>query len=287
MVDSDPFSTPSKSTGTKSEDDDGVKRDQYGRYLLPDPDTGVEKPWTRATTLAKSASDTFLLDRWGLRMALKGLMSRPDLQALVTATPLEDKKKLNALGEDCKNAMAIQARANLGTALHKFTEDANRARSTGKKMPPIPAPWRYDVDAYVAKLDAAGMRILPDYLERITVAPEVDAAGTFDNVIQLPSGELVIADLKTGEDLSYGWSEIAIQMAIYSRGRGVWNKETQQWEPMPKVSQTKAVIFHLPYGEKRCDLYWVDIKRGWRGALLCKQVRDWRALDGLSKRIEL
>lgn len=287
MADKDPFDSPPKSTGTKKEEDDGIKRDRWGRYLLPHPDTGVEQGWTRATTLAKSASDTFLLDRWGLRMALKGIMSRPDLQAMVAATPLDEIKKLNELGQQCKDAMAIKARANLGTALHTFTEVTDRARSQATVPEPIPAPWVYDVAAYVDALDKAKIQIVPDYIERITIAPEVDAAGTFDRIVRLPNGELVIGDLKTGEDLSYGWSEIAIQLAIYANGRGLWNRKTSEWDPMPRVSLTKAMVFHLPYGEKRCDLYWVDIKKGWYGAKLCKTVRDWRSLDGLVKKIEL
>jgi hypothetical protein len=287
VADTDPFSTPPKSTGTKSEEDDGLKRDRWGRYLLPDPDTGVERGWTRVTTLAKSASDTFTLDRWGLRMALKGLMSRPDLQALVASTPLEEKKKLNDLGQQCKDAMAIAARANLGTALHSFTEQADEARTTGKPTPEIPAPWRYDVEAYVKALDQAGITVLPQYIERITVVPEVEAAGTMDRIVQLPNGQLVIGDLKTGEDLSYGWSEIAIQLALYAHGRGLWNRKEQKWDEMPEVSKTKALVFHLPYGQKRCELYWLNIKKGWEGAHLCYEVRKWRSLEGMSKKVEL
>jgi hypothetical protein len=284
VPDTDPFTTPQ---AKKTEADDGIKRDQWGRYLLPDPDTGIEKGWTRATTLAKSASDTFTLDRWGLRMALKGLMSRPDLQALVASTPLEEKKKLNELGQQCKDAMAIKARANLGTALHTFTEQADRARATRQVEPVIPTPWVYDVAAYVEELNKHKIRIFPDYIERITVIPEVGAAGTFDRIVQLPSGELVILDLKTGEDLSYGWSEIAIQLALYAHGRGLWNREEMKWDPMPKVSLTKALVAHLPYGEKRCKLYWINIRQGWSGAYLCKSVRDWRSLEGMAKMVEL
>lgn len=286
MADADPFDSPQKSTGTKSEEDDGIKRDRWGRYLLPDPDTGVERGWTRATTLAKSASDTFTLDRWGLRMALKGLMSRPDLQALVAATPLDDKDTLNKVAQKCKDAMASDARANQGTALHKFTEIHNIARTTGKVPEMIPAPWVHDVAAYVEALDKVKIKVLPQYLERITVAPEVEAAGTMDNIVEY-NDELVVADLKTGEDLSYGWLEIAIQLAIYANGRGLWNREEQEWDAMPEVSKTKALVFHLPYGEERCDIYWINIKKGWYGAQLCKAVRDWRATDGVVKRLEL
>src|SRR5574338_583746 len=59
------------------------KRDRYGRYLIPHPDTGKETAWTRATTFAKTVSDTFGLTKWELRMVSLGLAKRPDLLAQV------------------------------------------------------------------------------------------------------------------------------------------------------------------------------------------------------------
>lgn len=284
-ADASPFDSapkPSKAPSS-TQDDDGVKRDRYGRYVLPHPDTRVEQGWTRVTTLAKSASDTFNLDRWGLRMAMKGLMQRPDLQALVAATPMDDRDKLNKLGDDAKEAAGSKARANLGTALHKFSETVDRDPSA---LATVGDAWIGDITAYRDALQEHGFEIVPEYIERICIAPEVDAAGTFDRILRLPSGELVIGDLKTGEDLQYGWLEIAIQLAVYANAVALWNRDKEEWEPMPEVSKTKAVVMHLPVGKNECTLYWVNIKAGWQGAQLCATVRDWRRTKGVAKPIE-
>lgn len=284
-ADVSPFDSAPKSAKpvAPQEDEDGVKRDRYGRYLLPHPDTRVEQGWTRVTTLAKSASDTWALDRWGLRMALKGLMQRPDLQAMVSATPLEEKDKLNQIGEDAKEAAGSKARANLGTALHKFSESVDKDPAAIEDIGPA---WKSDIEAYVAALDEYGFEIVPQYIERICLNPEVEAAGTFDRILRYkPTGELVIGDLKTGEDLSYGWLEIAIQLATYVKATHLWNKAAEEWEPMPPVSQVKAVVMHLPVGKKRCDLYWVNVSAGWEGAKLCHVVRKWRKTRNVHKPI--
>jgi hypothetical protein len=285
----DPFS----SAGPHGdEDSDGIRRDRWGRYLLPNPETGEEQSWQRATTFAKLASDTFLLDRWGLRMALKGLMSRADLQAAVASTPLTEKRKLNEIAEQCKDAMASGARARLGTALHKFTEDVDRGLGIT-----APDPWRDDVVAYTKRMNTSGLTVLPEYVERICIVPELDVAGTFDRLfrlsrpiaipgtsITLPKGMMVVGDLKTGEDLSYGWQEISIQLALYAHATHLYNRETHELEPMPEVSRSWAVIMHLPVGEEKCELYWLDIASGWRGAQVCRYVKRWRAVDGLAIR---
>src|SRR5690606_2671448 len=45
----------------------GPKRDRYGRYLIPDPATGKERAWMRATTLADTLDDRYNLELWKLR----------------------------------------------------------------------------------------------------------------------------------------------------------------------------------------------------------------------------
>jgi len=62
-------------------------RDHYGRYLLPDPATGEERAWTRATTWARTLSDMTGLHKWECRMVARGITLRPDLYALAAAAP--------------------------------------------------------------------------------------------------------------------------------------------------------------------------------------------------------
>lgn len=271
----DAFDTPVPAQASAK---DEPEFDRYGRYVIPHPTTGKKTSWTRATTYAKSISDTYALGQWMLRMAVKGVATRPDLYALAAATPIEDKDGLNRIAEDAKEAAAAKAGANLGTALHSFTEQIDRG-----EQPNVPEPWARDVAAYKQMLATHGIKILPQYMERKVVVPEISVAGTFDRIVD--RGGLKIGDLKTGQDLSFGWLEISVQLAIYSRATHLWTPSTRTFEPMPPVDQDVALVFHLPVGKATAVLYEVDIAAGWQAAQLCGQVRDWRKRRDLAKAI--
>jgi hypothetical protein len=85
----DPFAAPAEPTP------DLIKN---GRYWLPpisDP-TAKRIGWTRATTLVKTVSDMFLIDRYHQREIMIGLAKREDLYDRVCATDFDDKDALNA-----------------------------------------------------------------------------------------------------------------------------------------------------------------------------------------------
>lgn len=292
----DPFVTAEKQTSDPSE----PKRDRWGRYLLPqfkgfDSPYGKESGHTRATTFAKSISDTFVLSQWGSRMAIKGLAMRPDLYALTAATPLDDRDKLNQIADQAKEAAGAKSAASLGTALHAFTEAVDRGES-----PVVPSPWDADVAAYTALTSAAGLKFFPHLIERIVVVTRFGVAGTFDRIAQLtrdltvkhPSwtkpvtlkaGSFVVVDLKTGRDLTYGWNEIAIQLGLYAEADAMWNRGTERYEPMPHgLNQSVALVVHLPVGKAKAELHAVDIQQGRAAAELCESVRTWRKVRSLA-----
>src|SRR5690606_41320127 len=66
-------------TTVEHEPNGNIRRDQYGRYILPDPVTGEEKPWTRVTTLAGTLADRRGLEKWAQRNIVYGLGQRQDL----------------------------------------------------------------------------------------------------------------------------------------------------------------------------------------------------------------
>ncbi len=257
------------------------ERDRWGRYVIPDPETGKKRAWTRATTWAKSCSDTFGLTKWELRMVAVGLARRPDLltQAATVTDPdnPDAKKLLNSITDDAKEAAGASVRRNLGTALHSFTEQIDAGHE-----PTIPDAHRADLDAYRARLTEAGITIHPEWIERICLVPGLGVAGTFDRLVTL-DGKLMVADLKTGRDVvSYGMGEIAIQLAIYANAATVWDQVTGEHSPMPDVNRERALVIHLPVGEARCELHLVDIAAGWDMAQVCGTVRDWRKRRDLS-----
>jgi hypothetical protein len=116
-------------------------RDNYGRYVLPDPATGTDRSWTRATTVAHTLDDTHHLTQWKRRMVLQGLAAETALLAGVN----ELAEELAAAGDDWRKAKPIKQQmdmlcdaaaevagagdgANWGTLLHTITEYADAGR---------------------------------------------------------------------------------------------------------------------------------------------------------------
>lgn len=255
-----------------------VKRDSYGRYILPHPETGKEKAFTRVTTFAKTISDEYGLTLWKERMVAKGMALRPDLAALAASMDVKaDSKRLNQIAGKAKEAAGSSAAANLGTAVHSFTEMAD----TGHPMDAVPEVHRADVKAYSDTLAAAGITVVPGMVERITCALWPGVAGTFDRVYQLADGRRVIGDLKTGRDLSYSWMEIAIQLGAYRYGlssAGVFDLRTSMWSgPVEGIDEVVGIVAHVPVGSASCTLYEVDLKAGMKCAGIAVAVREARS----------
>jgi len=252
-------------------------RDRYGRYLIPQTG-GKDRSYTRATTVAKTLSDTYGLTRWQVRMTAQGLTQRPDLFAKVAAAN-GDPKTLDKVCEEAKEAAAASSGANIGTALHAFTEAVDAGRPVT-----IPAPWDADVAAYTAALQAADVAVDPAYIETVLVLHDLEVAGTMDRLVTFANRPM-IADLKTGKDLSYGWGEIAIQLALYAHAEEVFDVDTRAFAPMPTVDQDQAMVMHLRAGSAHCDLYLVDIAAGWEAVQTAMRVRSWRKRRDLATRI--
>jgi hypothetical protein len=261
-----------------------IPRDRWERYVIPDPATGAPTSWTRMTTLSGTISDRHNLELWAQRMVLKGIAARPDLYAMAVATPLEDKKELNGIAESAKDAAQANSAANMGTAVHTFTEKHDRGEPLN-----VPEPWAGDIRAYDSMLRAHGLRVIPELIEQVCICPELQAAGTFDRIVMLPDGSLVIADVKTKGTMDWGRDDIAIQLAGYANATHmfIWDPAVGNWVlvPMPPVRKDFALVFHMPAGSNRCTLYRVDIAQGLEGARMCVQTREFRTRKDLMTEI--
>jgi hypothetical protein len=254
------------------------RRDRWGRYLLPDPVTGEERAWTRATTLANTLSDPWGLVDWKLRMAVKGVATRDDLRALASALPLDTgKKQLNEVAQDAIEYAGGSSGRNMGTALHEWTAQSDRGEA-----PEVPSPWDRDLEAYRAALDLYSVRIVPGLVEQIVCIPDLGVAGTFDRIV-LWDPEAYIADVKTAASLDYSWLEIAVQLAIYANATHIWNETAEAWEPAQPPNQSQGLVMHLPVGQARCDLFWVDLEIGWEAVTLAVDVREWRKRKDIAR----
>lgn len=272
--------------------------------------------WTRATTVTKVLSDQTALDKWKRRMVLTGVARRPELLGMVAAS-VGDKWALDQVAEDAMTAAGAGDRATLGTDLHAITEKLDAGETVD-----VPEEHLGDVASYLATLDTFGIERPPHLIERIVVNPAVEVAGTFDRVVVLTKpltasfpdrdpvtfapGTRMVGDLKTGANLSYGWGEIAQQLAIYAWApvmaktrvaeRDRWGRyilpdldaHPEEFEEMPDdIDLAYALVIHLPVGERRCALYFIDITAGWEAARMAHQVRTWRGRKNLAAPIQL
>lgn len=255
-----------------------VKRDRFGRYLLPHPRTGTVEPWTRVTTLARTLSDEYALNQWRIRQTVIGIGQRADLAALAAATHPDATNELQEIGDKAQAAAESDKGANLGRALHTFSQRLDGG------TPSCPPPYLPYLDAYQRALVGAGFDVRPRLIERIVVCPEIPAAGQFDRLLAPPGGgRLVVGDLKTAklESITYAWLEIGIQLSVYAHATAMWDHAAEKYQAMPDVDLERAIVMHLPQDvppdRARCDLYQMDILAGWEAALTAKTVRALRS----------
>lgn len=291
-TEADAFLSPTPAADSPQEDAE-VKRDQWQRYLLPHPRTGLysdgrkvagkRNGWMRATTFAKAAADTFSLTRYNERLTLLGASMRPDVVALAHGKDVRQHRgELDRLVDEVKNAAGAKVAANLGMAVHSFTE---RYDSGSLALADVPEAYRDHVQRYAQTLHAAGLECVPGLIERTTFAPEFNVAGTLDRVYRLPDGTYAIGDLKTGRTLEYGQMEIAVQLAFYEHGvnaAGVYDWGAGAWEEGPKVRTDIAIVVHLPVqGDLAgtCTIKTVDLEAGHKAAEVARDVLRARKGD--------
>ena len=242
-----------------------INRDRWGRPLVVPPGGGKPVAYTRCTTFVDALEDKYNLQLWMQRMTAVGLSMRPDLLLAVSAHK-DDKSKLNKICDDAKEAAAASAAATTGTALHALTELVDR----GQELPPLPSEAQADLAAYAAATEA----LKATHIEQFCVLDPLQIGGTPDRIVR-HEGKSYIADIKTGS-IEFGILKIAMQLAVYARSKTYDIASAERG--MHGAELDKALIIHLPAGEARCDLYWVDILAGWDAVQVAKQVREKRKL---------
>lgn len=250
------------------------ERNGRGQYLIPHPDAkpgDKPKALTRATTYIKATQDMNGLIGWEKRMVALGIAARPDLYARLASIDPDDKATINAIVDDAKEAAQASKGANLGTALHEWTDAVDAGRDVT-----VPAPWDADIAAYRAEMARCGVEVVPGMIERTVALFDLGVAGTFDRLVTAPGHELpLVADLKTG-NVAYAWGEIAMQLALYAHAETIYDWGRREHVAMPAVDRTKALVMHLPVGQAECTLYLLDIVDGWEMVQVAGRVRRYR-----------
>jgi hypothetical protein len=269
-------------------------RDQWGRpVILPDPrwlentelapatwlagDGTIypDRRYTRVTTYGEALLDGSALSRWKMRRVALGMGRRPDYVTAAAALTAEerDKAALNDLAEKALEAAGPNA-ADIGTALHAFTERIDRGEDVGV----VPPEYRADLDAY--RQVVAPLTFL--HREARMVCDELETAGTPDAIalcdVPDPDGETDLArivDLKTG-NVEYTAGKFSTQLAIYAHSALYGPVTGTRSYPARPLSVRWGLVVHMPAGMGTAQLRWLNLEHGWAGAQLAGPVREWR-----------
>jgi hypothetical protein len=249
-----------------------VPRDQWKRYILPDPRTGEKVDgWTRATTFAATVAESYAIQIWKQRQVVWGLSRRPDLITMAsTISGPEDKSALGEIVDEAHIAGGTDAKKNRGNAIHRACQAAERGAYAE-----VPEELRPHVAGYFAELSKWNLTMLPELVERTIIVDRYHVAGTFDNVYLCPDGKYRIGDKKTG-NLDYADTEFAIQLALYAHADAMFDYSTGRYVALPKIETDYAIIMHIDPDTGRCEAQRVDIERGWLWARTCAEVMDIR-----------
>lgn len=264
------------------------ERDRFGRYVLPDPaDSGEVRSFTRATTMAKAISDEYNLTQWKRRTIVEGLKLAPELldQIDLMDDPRDVRKQIETVADEAHSATGADVARDRGTQLHYFTEAYDVGALT---IAQIPDEYRNEIQAYAETMASAGITIPPDMVERIYINLAAGRiAGTADRgYVILPNGRRIVADVKTGKDLSYSWPEICMQLAIYANAEAIVEYDEQGFPTIsaaPEVDKTIGLVMHLPVDQGKCTLHLIDLSAGWAAVELASEVREYRSRRNLAK----
>lgn len=232
-----------------------------GRYQIPPAKPKQPKSYMRMTNLAAILEDAFALQGWTNRGVLRG---SPFIAPARIVEAGEDFKTLTALCEEAMDLAGCNIKREWGTFLHDQSERADRGFTE------FAEPLRTDLLAYSAALAYHQITILDEHIETVVVAPAIGCAGRVDRIVQ-HQGANRILDLKSGtlHPLS-----VSVQLAGYAHAETIYDPATQTHTPMPPVDQSVGLVAHIPMHEGRCDIYTVDLVKGWEYALLSVDVRD-------------
>lgn len=228
-----------------------------GQYVLPPPPGETKRSFTRASTVAKTLEDTYMLDAWARRMILLGVQASPDLltdlddlvlSALAAGTdptrlPAELRNPLNRMAEEAHHRAGGTRAAEFGTATHAWCEWVDLGLGHVLDVPEMFRPW---VLAHRRLLAENGLTPDPDWCERTVLHSRYGVAGTLDRVLVADDGRVFLGDIKTSKGMEYSWLYFAIQLAIYHGADYVLSLDGRAWEPKPALDPDTALIIHLP-----------------------------------------
>ena len=256
-------------------------RDRWGRPLIIPADGGKAIAYGRFSSHGSVLEDKFALEKWKIRTSAIGLTKRSDLFAQLAACPPEDSKRIDEIMSQALEAGGGSVGANLGTALHEFTQRVDLGEIT---IDEISEPWRSDIEAYVSALGAHNLGVIRELIEVNLVNDELQLAGTADRFYQSTRG-VICADIKTGKQISKNPLAYAVQLAAYANSM-LYDIETGGRKPIADELELRTgFIIHIPANQGRCDIYEVDLIEAMAAARLASTVKRWQKRDDLVRNL--
>jgi len=166
------------------------------------------------TSVAKIPLDTYKLEQFSKRMVVTGMARRPDLVEQAAAH-IGDDRVLNGIAQDAEKEAKADGGARRGTAVHRITDRIDG----GEEI--VPTALASHVQATWEELwTASELEVIPEYMERIVVYPDLKVCGKLDRIGRTRKGVLVVCDTKTGKwELAFPHSAAA-QLALYANVDG-------------------------------------------------------------------
>jgi len=268
-------------------DDEHEQRNDYrranGSPLVSDPnDPSKTLRYRRPSSYGKPLDDDSALVEWRIWKSMIGVARSKALAAKINACKDEDKAEKRALRDEATDKGSANEAADMGTALHAMT--ARIEDTTDVDFDP-PEQYVADLRAYTEMLQDYGL--VSEYTEIHMVNDAYRAAGTADRIYRTtrelsspdgrvwPVGTLFLADLKTGAKLDFSLPGYCVQCAIYADGV-FYDVHAERRLPTPEINPYWCMIVHLPVGGHRCELLWISVELGLRGALLAYDVKEWQ-----------
>lgn len=271
----------------------------------------------RPSSRGKIIENTYNLQKWGERMAMWGAIGDPEI--VVDAGNITDeidtaewRRAMDRIVVRAKDAARAMIAAHRGSHVHTLTEDDDEDRRwvnrllAGEELGISQAAQKALVQAWRRMLAVHGFEILA--VEAAVVCDRWKLAGTLDRIVRLtrdmrftttsgeivtlPTGTVLILDLKTGKmTLDSGiiqyWQSYAVQLAAYALGVP-YDVDTETRSAWPfEVSQDWAIIAHLDVltaieqGEARCTLVLCDLRAGIAAGDLCMEAAAWGRNDAV------
>lgn len=248
-----------------------IPRNRWGQPMVMPVKGNKRVGYQRVTTFVGCLEDKNGLMRWKARQVAYGMGQRRDLVLAAAAADPADKTDLGKIADKAEEAALSSAGATIGTAVHSLTERIDR----GKPLGPVPHEAEADIEAYqkaTAAIEFTG-------IEAFRVHDDWQVAGTADR-IGILHGRPMIFDIKTGS-IDYP-HKMAMQLAMYARSLPYDIPTDKRGTDATPIDLNTGVIIHLPAGQGICNLYEIDIARGWGACLLARKVWAWRAIKDLT-----